>query len=116
MWLAFRNRGIEGAKAPHQKVFHYYQALSAVKPSIARSDLAAAAVGIHTKSYAALQDRASASITQAKLQNKATASLQSRDAALVQQRMQLENFQKSLEEWEILLEKELINSQRFIGR
>lgn len=101
------SRGIEGAKVPHQKVSQYYQALVAVEPSIARSDLAAAAVGIHTQSYADLLVRASASITQAKLQNKATASLQNRDAALVRQRMQLENSQQSLEEREILLEKRI---------
>lgn len=101
------SRGIEGAKAPHQKVSQYYQSLVAVEPSIAKSDLAAAAMGIHTQSYATLLASAHASATQAKLQNAAEVALQDRHAALQRQKIQLERFQRGLEDREIVLEKGL---------
>lgn len=100
-------RGIEGAKAPHQKVSRYYQALVAVDPSVTRSDLAAAAIGIHTQSYATLIAHAQASAAQVKLQSAAEVALQDRHAALQRQRIQLERFQRGLEDREIVLEKGL---------
>lgn len=83
------SRGIEGAKAPHQKVGQYYQALAAPDPVITRADLAAAAVGIHTQSYTALLDRVKASATQVKLQVQAKAALRGRQDVLEWRRVQL---------------------------
>jgi len=101
------SRGIEGAKAPHQKVSRYYQSLVAVEPSIARSDLAAAAMGIHTQGYTALLARAKASVTQVKLQSAAEAALQNRRTALMRQKTQLELLQRELDGREVALEKRI---------
>lgn len=100
------SRGIEGAKAPHQKVTRYYQALAAPDPVITRSDLAAAAVGIHTQSYTALLDRAKASATQVKIQVEARAALRGRQDALGWRRVQLKQSQRKLEDREIALERQ----------
>ncbi|WP_259640908.1 plasmid recombination protein [Pseudomonas marginalis] len=101
------SRGVEGAKARHQKVPRYYQALATPERIITRTDLAAAVVGIHTQSYATLLARAQASATQFKLQSASEEALQDRHAAPQSQRIQLERFQLELEDREIVLEKGL---------
>lgn len=101
------SRGIEGTKAPHQKVARYYQALATPEPIITRTDLAAAVVGIHTQSYTALLDRAKASTTQHELQAKTMATLRDRQAALGRRRIKLENSQRQLDDLEVELEKRI---------
>ena len=101
------SRGVEGAKAPHQKVARYYQALAIPEPVITRADLAAAAVGIYTQSYTTLLDRAKASATQVKHQVAAKAALRGQQAALRRQRMQIEHSQRELDDREVELEKRI---------
>lgn len=100
------SRGIEGIKAPHQKVARHYQALAAAEPVITRTDLAAAAIGIYTRSYMALRDSAKASATQVELQAKAVSALCHRQAALEQQWVLLKQSQRTLEDREIALERQ----------
>lgn len=99
------SRGIEGAKATHQKVGQYYQALAAADPVIERSDLAAAAIGIQTPNYKALLMRAKTSAIQDKLQREATEALHQRQTALDRQAVELRRAQRGAEDREILLEK-----------
>jgi hypothetical protein len=99
------SRGIEGAKASHQKVGQYYQALAAAGPVIERSDLAAAAVGIQTPNYKALLLGAKTSAIQDKLQRAATEALHARQTALDRQAVELKRAQRALEDLEITLEK-----------
>lgn len=101
------SRGIEGAKAQHQTVARYYRALSTAEPRIVKSDLAAAALGIHTQNYAALLDRAKASAIQVKLQSEAEAAMQDRQGALTRQRTQIERSQRELDGREVALEKRI---------
>lgn len=100
------SRGIEGTKASHQKVARHYQALAAAEPVITRTDLAAAAIGIYTRSYMALRDSAKASATQVELRAKAGADLYHRQAALEQRWMLLKQSQRMLEDREIALERQ----------
>jgi hypothetical protein len=99
------SRGIEGAKASHQKVGQYYQGLAAAEPAIERSDLAAAVVGIQTKNYKALLLKAKTSAIQDELQRSATEALHARQAALDRQVVELRQAQRALEDREIALEK-----------
>lgn len=101
------SRGIEGAKASHQKVDKFYQALSSDEPKIARADLAAAAIGVHTKNFAALLNRAKTSAIQINLQRAAKAALSDRQAALKRKGMQFEHDQQQLESREARLKKQL---------
>ncbi|MEB0129740.1 MobV family relaxase [Pseudomonas sp. CCI2.4] len=98
------SRGIEGAKATHQKVGQYYQSLAAPEPVIWRSDLAAAAIGIKTPNYKALLLGAKTSIIQATLQRAVAEVLHRRQAALDRQAVELRQAQRALEDREIKLE------------
>ncbi|KII30220.1 plasmid recombination enzyme [Pseudomonas fluorescens] len=98
-------RGIEGAKATHQKVSQYYQALAVDEPFIERSDLAAAVVGIQTTSYKALLLRAKTSAIQNKLLRSATEALHLRQAALDRQWVEHREAHRALEDLEVRLEK-----------
>ena len=99
------SRGIERAKATHQNVGQYYQALAAAEPVIGQSDLAAAVVGIQTTSYKALLLGAKTAAIQDKLQRAATESLHKRQAALDRQAEGLLRAQRALEDLELALEK-----------
>jgi hypothetical protein len=101
------SRGIEGAKAPHQKIAQYYQALATPEQVITRTDLAAAAIGIHTQSYTAILERAKASSIQVKLHDAAKTALHDRQVALERQKSKLEQYQRELESREIALEKQV---------
>ncbi len=99
------SRGIEGAKATHQKVGQYYRALATAEPVIDRSDLAAAAVGIQTPNYKALLLGAKASTIQDKLQRSASEALKARQTSLDRQAVELRQAQRALEDLELTLEK-----------
>lgn len=100
-------RGIKGSKAKHQAVRRYYQGLNVDPPNLARSDLAAAAMGLHTKRYMEFEHWARASAIRHASEVDALKALKARQAALNRKALALERFQIAMDERELELEQRL---------
>lgn len=100
-------RGIKGSMAQHQAIRRYYQGLNVDQPHLMRSDLAAAALGLHTKRYKDFENWVRASAIRYELEVAAQKALKARQATLNQKALALERWRIALENRELEVEQRL---------
>lgn len=100
-------RGIQGSMANHQAIRQYYQGLNVTPPHLMRSDLAAAAMGVHTKRYMEFELWVRASAIRYEMEVAAQNSLKARQATLNQKALALKRLQIALENRELEVEQRL---------